>query len=104
IVVRDKVRTASRALTRLEDLAVEAAGDNEVEVGVLHLAAPQRAAALAARLHERLGPRLRACYQSEVSAAVGAHVGPGLVSVCVPTPPRYPRLAMGAGGRGGIPA
>jgi DegV family protein with EDD domain len=82
IVVRDKVRTASRALSRLEDLAVDAAGE-AVDVGVHHLAAPERADALVARLRERLGERLRSCYESEVGAAVGAHVGPGLVSVVV---------------------
>ncbi len=83
IVVRDKVRTASRALTRLEDLAVEAAAGDEVDIGVHHLAAPERAQALGARLRERLGDRLRACYETEIGAAVGAHVGPGLVSVVV---------------------
>ena len=83
IVVQDKVRTASRALTRLEDLAVDAAGDGPVEVGVQHLAAPERARALVTRLRERLGERLSACYETEVGAAVGAHVGPGLVSVVV---------------------
>ena len=83
IVVRDKVRTASRALTRLADLAVEAAGDAEVDVGVHHLAAPGRADELTERLRERLGDRLRSCYQTEIGAVLGAHVGPGLVSVVV---------------------
>jgi fatty acid-binding protein DegV len=68
----------------LEDLAVEAAGA-EVEIGVHHLAAPERAQALVTRLRERLGDRLRGCHESEVGAAVGAHVGPGLVSVVVHT-------------------
>jgi DegV family protein with EDD domain len=85
IVVRDKVRTASRALARLVDLAVEAAGDAEVELGVHHLAAPERAGELVVRLRERLGDRIRACYQTEIGAAVGAHVGPGLASVVVHT-------------------
>ncbi|OLB80473.1 MAG: fatty acid-binding protein DegV [Actinobacteria bacterium 13_2_20CM_2_71_6] len=85
IVVRDKVRTASRALARLVDLAIEAAGDAEVEVGVHHLAAPGRAEELVVRLTERLGDRLLACYQTEIGAAVGAHVGPGLASVVVHT-------------------
>ena len=40
IVVRDKVRTAGRGVARLVDLAVEAAGDAEVDLGVHHLAAP----------------------------------------------------------------
>jgi DegV family protein with EDD domain len=85
IVVRDKVRTASRALARLVDLAVEAAGDAVVEVGVHHLAAPARADDLVVRLSERLGDRLLACYETEIGAAVGAHVGPGLASVAVHT-------------------
>jgi DegV family protein with EDD domain len=83
IVVRDKVRTASRALNRLEDLAVEAAGDGPVDLGIQHLAAPERAQALVARLRERLGERLGSCFETEVGAAVGAHVGPGLVSAVV---------------------
>jgi DegV family protein with EDD domain len=87
IVVRDKVRTASRALARLVDLAVEAAGSaTTVDLAVHHLAAPERAAALASELAERLGSRLGATYTTEVGAAVGAHVGPGLASVVVYRP------------------
>jgi DegV family protein with EDD domain len=85
IVVREKVRTASRALARLVDLAVEAAGESPVDIAVHHLAAPERAAELAAHLRQRLGDRMRVCYQTEIGAAVGAHVGPGLVSVVVHT-------------------
>jgi DegV family protein with EDD domain len=95
IVVRDKVRTASRGLARLEALALEAAEDGFVDVGVHHLAAPERAAALAARLRERLGERLRTCYETEIGAAVGAHVGPGLVSVVVHRHPRHPQNGSG---------
>jgi DegV family protein with EDD domain len=91
IVVRDKVRTASRGLARLEGLAIEAAGDGPVDVGVHHLAAPERAAALATRLRERLGDQLRTCYETEIGAAVGAHVGPGLISVVVHKHPRHPQ-------------
>src|SRR6266545_2376480 len=83
IVVRDKVRTASRALARLVDLAVEAAGESEVDIAVHHLAAAERAAGLADALANRLGERLRASYLTEVGAAVGAHVGPGLACVVV---------------------
>ncbi|MEV1290001.1 DegV family protein, partial [Micromonospora sp. NPDC049679] len=43
IVLRDKVRTAGRALARLVDLAVEAAGESEVDVAVHHLDGAQRA-------------------------------------------------------------
>jgi DegV family protein with EDD domain len=83
IVVQDKVRTATRALSRLVDLAADAAGESEVDIAVHHLAAPARAAELTEALTARLGDRIRACYQTEIGAAVGAHVGPGLASVVV---------------------
>jgi len=83
IVVQDKVRTATRALGRLVDLAAEAAGESEVDIAVHHLAAPVRAAELTEALTQRLGGRIRSCYQTEIGAAVGAHVGPGLASVVV---------------------
>ncbi|HEX8628547.1 MAG TPA: DegV family protein [Catenuloplanes sp.] len=84
IVVRDKVRTASRALARLVDLAVEAAGDDgDVDIAVHHLAAPQRAAALGDAVAARLGDRLRDRYVAEIGAVVAAHVGPGFACVVV---------------------
>ncbi|MBW6436561.1 DegV family protein [Actinoplanes hulinensis] len=83
VVVRDKVRTAGRALTRLVDLAVEAAGDGEADVAVHHLGTPDRAAALVGDLSARLGDRLRDCYLTEVGAVVAAHTGPGLAGVVV---------------------
>jgi DegV family protein with EDD domain len=83
VVVRDKVRTAGRALTRLVDLAVEAAGDGEADVAVHHLGTPDRAAALVDDLRARLGDRLRDCYLTEVGAVVAAHTGPGLAGVVV---------------------
>jgi DegV family protein with EDD domain len=83
IVVREKVRTASRALARLVDLAVEAAGDCDVDIAVHHLVAIERAEALRDALKERLGERVRRAYTTEVGAAVAAHVGPGLASVVV---------------------
>ncbi|MCA1713298.1 MAG: DegV family protein [Actinobacteria bacterium] len=78
----EKVRTASKALARLEQLAVERAGAGPVDVAVHHLAAAEKAAALAARLRERL-PALGRLQVSEVGAVVGAHVGPGLLGVVV---------------------
>jgi DegV family protein with EDD domain len=83
VVVRDRVRTAGRALTRLVDLAVEAAGDGEADVAVHHLGTPDRASALVDALSERLGDRLRDCYLTEVGAVVAAHTGPGLAGVVV---------------------
>lgn len=78
----EKVRTASKALARLEELAVERAGDAPVDVAVHHLAAGEKAQALAERLLARI-PGLDSVHVSEVGAVVGAHVGPGLLGVVV---------------------
>ncbi|MFI7249479.1 DegV family protein [Micromonospora chalcea] len=83
IVVKDKVRTASRGVARLVDLAVESAGDAQVDVAVHHLAAPQRAEQLLTALTERLGDRLHDTYVTEAGAVVAAHAGPGLACVVV---------------------
>ena len=82
IAVLEKVRTSSRALARLEQRAVEAAGAGPVDLAVHHLAAESRASLLADRLRARL-PGLRSWCVSEVGAVVGAHVGPGLLGVVV---------------------
>ena len=81
----EKVRTSAKALSRLEELAVEAAGDSEVEVAVAHLASPDRAEQLAARLGSRLEGALgeREVSVGEIGAVLGAHVGPGMVAVAV---------------------
>jgi len=82
VVPLEKVRTSARALSRLVQRTVEAAGTGPVAVAVHHLAAPERAERLAAELRERL-PRLTELYVSEIGAAIGAHVGPGSVGVVV---------------------
>ncbi|MEU3597867.1 DegV family protein [Streptomyces sp. NPDC006798] len=82
IEMLEKVRTASKAIARLEELAVECAGAGPVDVAVHHLAAPERAAALAERLRERV-PGLRELHVSEVGAVIGAHTGPGLLGAVV---------------------
>lgn len=80
IELREKVRTAGRALARLEELVVEHAGSAEVEVAVQHLAADDRANELAERLRQKL-PGLSSLHIGEVGAVLGAHTGPGLVGV-----------------------
>jgi DegV family protein with EDD domain len=81
----EKVRTAGKALNRLEALVLEAAGDAQVDVCVAHLASPDRAGQLAERLGEELAENLcgRDVWCTEVGAVLGAHVGPGMVAVCV---------------------
>ena len=78
----EKVRTASKALARLEALAVERAGDGPVYLAVHHLAAGEKAEQLAERLRSQV-PGLGELHLSEVGAVVGAHVGPGLLGVVV---------------------
>lgn len=82
IMPLEKVRTTGRAVARLADLAVQAAGERGVRVAVHHLAAPDRAAELANRLDERI-PGLTGCVVSELGAVIGAHTGPGVLGVVV---------------------
>ncbi|WP_165988632.1 DegV family protein [Streptomyces sp. YIM 98790] len=82
IELREKVRTAGRAIARLEDLAVQHAGSGPVDIAVQHLAAGERAAELAERLAARL-PGLGELHVSEVGAVLGAHTGPGLLGAVV---------------------
>jgi DegV family protein with EDD domain len=81
----EKVRTSARALARLEDLAAERAGDLAVDVSVAHLADEDRAGQLATRLRQRLAANLdgRELWCGELGAVLGAHVGPGMLAVCV---------------------
>lgn len=85
IVPFERVRTAGRALARLEELAVEQAGEHEVDVAVAHLASSERADQLAGHLRERLADGLqdRSVMVGEIGAVLGAHVGPGMVAVCI---------------------
>jgi DegV family protein with EDD domain len=89
IVPLEKVRTAARAIARLEEVAAariaEPAGDGgvaKVEVAVQHLGAADGAAALAARLRARV-PGLGDVVVREIGPVVGAHVGPGMLAVVV---------------------
>jgi DegV family protein with EDD domain len=85
VATLEKVRTAARALGRLEELAVQAAGERPVDVCVAHLASPDRAGQLAEHLTSRLAANLsgREVWCGELGAVLGAHVGPGMLAVCV---------------------
>jgi DegV family protein with EDD domain len=78
----EKVRTAARAVARLEDLTVGRAGPVPVDVAVHHLDDSVRAAELAGRLQGRLAG-LNELLVVEVGAVIGAHVGPGMLAVVV---------------------
>lgn len=78
----EKVRTASRALARLAEHAAAAAGEDDVLATVAHLASPDRANQLAETLSDRLA-LAEPIRIAELGAVLGAHVGPGMVAVCV---------------------
>ncbi|WP_330238728.1 DegV family protein [Streptomyces sp. NBC_00525] len=82
IELLEKVRTASKAIARLEEIVAEHAGGGSVDIAVHHLAAPERAERLAERLRERV-PGLVDLHVSEVGAVIGAHTGPGLLGAVV---------------------
>lgn len=82
ILPLERVRTPAKAIARLAALAGQAAGDARVDIAVHHLAAPERADALAALVRESvrcIGELL----VLEVGAVIGAHVGPGVLGVVV---------------------
>jgi DegV family protein with EDD domain len=78
----EKVRTASRAIARLEELVADRAGSAPVDIAVHHLSAPDRASALAERLRTRV-QGLADLHVSEIGPVIGAHTGPGLLGVVV---------------------
>ncbi|MFD7859877.1 DegV family protein [Streptomyces microflavus] len=82
IEMLEKVRTASKAIARLEEIVAERAGGAVVDIAVHHLAAPERAERLAERLRERV-PGLVDLHVSEVGAVIGAHTGPGLLGAVI---------------------
>ncbi|MET9209690.1 DegV family protein [Streptomyces bacillaris] len=82
IEMLEKVRTASKAIARLEEIVAERAGGAAVDIAVHHLAAPERAERLAERLRERV-PGLADLHVSEVGAVIGAHTGPGLLGAVI---------------------
>ena len=86
----EKVRTAARALSRLEELALRAAGaagDAGVDIAVHHLDSPTRANDLVDRLRAKV-PSTAKVVLLELGAVVGAHVGPGTIAVAVSPRPR----------------
>lgn len=83
VVPLERVRTQAKALARLEALAVEKAEacTEGFDIGVQHLATLATATAVAERLATALGRD--SIPVDEVGAAIGAHVGPGMISVTI---------------------
>lgn len=85
ITPRERVRTMSRALGRMADLAGEALGAaaDEADVSVFHLDNPQAADRLAGTLAERWPAIAERVLLWDLSSALGVHCGPGAVGVVV---------------------
>ncbi len=81
IVAIDRVRTFSRAQERLVEIVVEQAGVEPVDIAVQHVDAADRAHELADHIAMRL-PQAT-IIECPVGAVIGAHAGPGAVSVAV---------------------
>ena len=82
----EKVRTAGKALQRLEELAVEAAGDRPVDVAVAHLASPDRRPALAdaaGRAAGRAASTAARCPWARSGPCSAPTSAPGMVAVVV---------------------
>ena len=81
LIPLERVRTSAKAMARLQALTVEAAtaAEHGFDIGVQHLAAEDAAEAFAQKLATALG-RDRVPVD-EISAVLGAHVGPGTVSM-----------------------
>lgn len=77
----EKVRTTSRAVSRLVELTAADASAGSA-VAVHHSGAPERAEELAARIRAESGAESE-CLVSEVGAVIGAHIGPGAVGAVV---------------------
>jgi DegV family protein with EDD domain len=80
----ESVRTKKKAFARLLDVVEqEAAGKPNIRLASLHAAAEEDARYLLDQARERLNPI--EAFMSEVSPAVGTHVGPGTVGIAFST-------------------
>ncbi|MGH8963596.1 MAG: DegV family protein [Jatrophihabitantaceae bacterium] len=82
IVALEKVRTSSKAISRLVQLTAAAAGDGPVDLAVHHLDAAARAQSVADQVRALI-PGIGELYVSELGAVVGAHLGPGVIGTVV---------------------
>lgn len=107
IVPVEKVRTAARAIARIEALVVEQVRRDgvAVDLAVHHLDAAERAEQVAQHLRASV-PEARDLRVVELGAVVGAHVGPSTLAIAVSPRPDEPAHEgspgrAGSGGRGG---
>jgi DegV family protein with EDD domain len=82
VVALEKVRTKTRALARVEELAAQCAQHGTVDIAVHHLGAPEIADQVAARLQKSIH-QIGEVVMSELGAVIGAHTGIGTLAVIV---------------------
>ncbi|WP_018177751.1 DegV family protein [Jongsikchunia kroppenstedtii] len=80
----EKQRTMTRAVAKMIDIAVEAAGSNPVSVGVLDNFAPELAEQVAEELSECM-PKIDSMIRADMGPVLGSHVGSGAVAICLCT-------------------
>ncbi|KOV79826.1 DegV family protein [Nocardia sp. NRRL S-836] len=78
----DRVIGADRALNRMLDIAIKRAGTDTVDVAVEHFDALDKAQRLLRKLRRGV-PNVRQFMLTQVSSAIGAHVGPGALGITV---------------------
>jgi DegV family protein with EDD domain len=82
IAPQDKGFGSDRALRKMVETAVSRAGEGMVDIAVEHFGNMPRATTILEELKPRL-PQARDAVITEVSSAIGVHVGPGAVGITV---------------------
>ncbi|MBD0023906.1 DegV family EDD domain-containing protein [Gordonia pseudamarae] len=84
MTLRERHRTFSKAVAKLEEGALESAGGRAVTLGVQHCEAPELAHEVADDLRKKL-KMVTSSLIVEISPVLGSHVGPGAVGVVIGT-------------------
>jgi DegV family protein with EDD domain len=77
-----KIRGSQRALDKLLDLAVQHAGEQEVDIAVSGVTPSAREMTLVQQLRNRI-PTLNDIMLTHIGTALTAHVGPGTLGITV---------------------
>jgi len=84
MTLRERHRTFSKAIAKMQEGAVESAGGRAVTLGVQHCEAPELAREVADDLLEKI-KTVTSSLIVEISPVLGCHVGPGAVGVVIGT-------------------
>jgi DegV family protein with EDD domain len=86
LVLAQRVRTATKAVSAMLDQVADIVGDRPAAIAVHHVANPQAAADVAAALADRL-PACEPAIVTDLGPVLALHVGAGAVAVCVDVQP-----------------